>query len=221
MTGSRLLAAALLFASLSPVALAVDLTLLAGYQYNADFEFSDEVEDLPDGSAGTEAGDDLGLDGGGALGLALDFEFMGNENQRIGLFLSHHQASFERASGLEDRDMDITHLHFTGMSYYPRGNWEHFVMAGLGATLFDPADSTLKDTTRFSAQIAGGTNYRLTDNLLLRLEARWLPAFFNGQLGRNLLGWMHHCGEIRNLQPVPGQCRPDVQVLTTRAGRDT
>ena len=77
-------------------------------------------------------------------------------------------------------DMDVTHVHFTSMAYYPSGNWEPFVMAGLGAAHFSPSDSTLDDTTRFSMQIGGGTNYRLTDNFLLRLDVRWLGTFFNG-----------------------------------------
>ena len=76
--------------------------------------------------------------------------------------------------------MDVTHVHFTSMAYYPTGNWEPFVMAGLGAAHFSPSDSTLDDTTRFSMQIGGGTNYRLTDNFLLRLDVRWIGTFFNG-----------------------------------------
>ena len=66
------------------------------------------------------------------------------------------------------------------MNYYPSGKSEPFVAAGVGGGYFSTADKSLKDVTVFSAQIAGGTNYKLTDNLLLRLEARWIASFFNG-----------------------------------------
>ncbi len=157
----------------APIGQATDLTLLGGYQYNADFEIAE------DAALQGNAGDDIALDGGAALGLALDFEFYGNPDQRVGLHLSRAQGSFESDSGLADTDMDITHLHFTGMSYYPTGRWENFVLAGVGATHFDPADAALDSDTRFSLQIGGGTNYRLSERLLLRLDARWFLSFFS------------------------------------------
>ena len=52
-------------------------------------------------------------------------------------------------------------------------------MAGIGAGFFSPKDSTLEDETKFSAQVGAGTNYRFTDNLLLRLDVRWLATFFD------------------------------------------
>ncbi len=175
----RLLFALVAAAWLLPAS-ATDLTVLAGYQLNNDFEISDDAAQLPEDSLDGEPGDDVELDGGAALSLALDLDIFDNPDQRIGFFLSTHEGSFERNAGLERGDMTITHLHFTGMNYYPQGNWEHFVIAGLGATHFDPDDSSLDSDTRFSMQVAGGTNYRLSENLLLRLEARWIPAFFNG-----------------------------------------
>lgn len=169
---------ALLFCS--QAALATDVTLLAGYQFNSDFEIGVSDPDTAGAAIEGEPGDDLALDGGPVFALALDFVFNNNPNQRIGLFVSHHQAEFESGAGLVDRDMDITHVHFTAMNYYPNGRWEPFVLAGLGAGIYSPADNSLKDTTEFSAQIAGGTNYKISENLLLRLEARWIPTFFNG-----------------------------------------
>jgi opacity protein-like surface antigen len=162
----------------SQAALATDVTLLAGNQFNSDFEIG--VSDTAEPAIQGEPGDDLALDGGPVFALALDFVFNNNPNQRIGFFVSHHQAEFESGAGLIDNDMDITHVHFTAMNYYPNGRWEPFVLAGLGAGIYSPADNSLKDTTKLSAQIAGGTNYKISENLLLRLEARWIPTFFNG-----------------------------------------
>lgn len=158
---------------------ATDITLLAGYQFNSDFEVGESGEGVPEPLNLGELGDDIELKGGPAFSLAVDFIFNNNPDQRIGFFVSHHKAEFGSGAGLVDNDMDITHIHFTAMNYYPNGRWEPFFLAGLGAGIFSPADKSLDTSTMFSAQIGGGTNYKLTDNLLLRLEARWIPTFFD------------------------------------------
>ena len=158
---------------------ATDLTLSVGYQYNSDFEIASSNHQPIDSPATGEPGDDISLDDSPAFNLAVDFLFNNDATKRIGVFLSYSQTRFESNAGLQDRDMDVTHLHFTAMSYYPQGNLEPFVMAGIGGSFFAPKDSTLKDETLFSAQVAAGTNYRFSDHLLLRADLRWIPSFFN------------------------------------------
>lgn len=159
---------------------ATDVSLLLGYQLNNDFEIGDPGKLAGSAQPQGEPGDDLALEGGVALSMAVDFVFKGNPNQRIGLFVTRQQAEFDSGSGLEDEDMNVTHLHFTAMTYYPSGDWEPFVLAGIGAGFFSPSDNSLRDVTKFSAQIGGGANYKISENLLLRLDARWIPTFFNG-----------------------------------------
>lgn len=160
---------------------ATDITLLAGYQFNSDFEVASLDGQLPDDSpVSGSPGDDIELDDGAAFSLGVDFVYRQNQNQRIGFYVSHQQTEFEDNAGLNDRDMDVTHVHFTAMSYYPQGKFEPFVIAGVGAGFFSPKDSSLKSETQFSMQVGAGANYQLTDNLLLRFDARWLPTFFNG-----------------------------------------
>jgi opacity protein-like surface antigen len=151
-------------------ALATDITLLAGYQFNSDFD----TEDFEAGSG------DVGVDDDAVYGLSVDFVFMGNETQRLGFYLAHQKTEFEDFPGPYDRGLDITHVHFTGMSYYPSGNFEPFVMAGVGVGFFSPDDSGLDDETQFSMQVGAGFNYLLGENLLLRFDVRWLPTFFSG-----------------------------------------
>jgi len=159
---------------------ATDITLLTGYQFNSDFEIvsANKLPPVVEPDTG-EPGDDVELEDGAAFSLAVDFVFDRDETKRIGFYVSYEQTEFDNNAGLNDRDMDVTHLHFTAMSYYPQGRLEPFVLAGLGAGFFSPKDSTLKDETKFSAQVGAGTNYRFTDSLLLRLDVRWLGTFFN------------------------------------------
>ncbi len=161
---------------LAPGVSATDFTILAGYQYNNDFELADTASDAAGTTATGEPGDDVALDGGAALGFTIDWIYRGDPDKRVGLFLSHSEGEFDSAAGLSDPDMSITHLHFTGTSYYPAGRWERFIQAGVGASHFSPDDGTLTDDTRFSLHVAAGANYRLSERFLLRLEARWLPA---------------------------------------------
>ncbi len=166
--------------TLSLQAGAADITLLYGQQFNSDFEVG-SVENLPSGSlSNPQPGDKIVLDNGSVFGLAVDFIYANNSDQRIGFFVSHHQSSFDSDALLNDSDLDVTHVHFTAMNYYTDGKWEPFALLGLGAAYFAPKDHTLKNVTRFSAQIAGGANYRFSENLLLRLELRWIPTFFGG-----------------------------------------
>ncbi|MCX2982032.1 hypothetical protein EYC98_14305 [Halieaceae bacterium IMCC14734] len=165
----------LLFACVTPTAFAADLTILAGYQTNPDFKIS-AVGPAEDG----DNFDDLALDDGPSLSIAWDFVFKRNPDQRIGFYLSHQQTDFDTADLGSDTGMKITHVHFTGTSYYPNGKMEPFVSAGVGVGIFAPEDSDLSSETKFSAQIAAGTNYKFTENLLLRFDIRWLPTFFNG-----------------------------------------
>jgi opacity protein-like surface antigen len=159
---------------------ATDITLLMGQQYNSDFEVS-SVGNLPsDLQSNPVPGEKIQLDDESAFGLAVDFIYRNNQDQRIGILLSRQQTSFGSSAALNDNDVDITHIHFTAMNYYPEGKWEPFVLLGLGAVNFSPKDHTLKNVTRFSAQVGGGTNFRFSENLLLRLELRWIPTFFGG-----------------------------------------
>lgn len=168
-------------AAFSLPASATDITVSAGYQFNADFEVASLGDQPPQVSLETgEPGDDVSLDDSAVFSLAVDFEFRNQTNNRVGFFVSHESTRFGDNAGLGNPDIDVTHVHFTGTSYFPTGRLEPFVLAGIGAGFFSPDDSTLEDETRLSAQIGAGTNYRFSDNLLLRLDVRWVPTFFNG-----------------------------------------
>ena len=168
----------ILLTAVASVARPFDLVVTGGYQFNTDFEFSTggaPVNPPPP----AQSGDDVELEQGVVYGLAGDFVFNRNPNQRIGFFVSHQQTDFDDNAGLADTGLDVTHIHFTAMSYYPQGKMEPFVIAGVGAGIFSPEDSTLRDVTRFSMQIGAGTNYQLAKSVLLRFDVRWMPTFMD------------------------------------------
>jgi hypothetical protein len=172
----RKASAALLLLLAIPAA-ATDLSLLIGWQYNRDME----IGSVPAPGTSTRPGDGLALSNGAAVTVGLDFPLPGDPDARLGALLTYSETKFDDSAGLRDDGMGVTHLHFTGSRYYPYGHWEPFVMAGIGASFFDPDDRVLDSNTRLSAHIAGGTTLHLDEQLLLRLEARWLGSFFDGR----------------------------------------
>ena len=163
------LALILLSALLLPPTLAhaVDVTLLAGYQFNSDFENGVTEEDIR-------------VKDGGMGAIAVDFPLAGYGNERLGFYLSYQPTRLSDNSELEDRDLDISHLHFTAMTAFPSGRWEPFILLGIGAARYAPGDSSLDAGVFLSGQIAGGASLKITETFLLRFGARWIPTFFDG-----------------------------------------
>lgn len=146
---------------------AVDLSLLVGYTVSGEFENVDtrtevQVDETP------------------SYALAIDFPYRNRQDQRLGMYLSHQNTAFSSDAELTDSDLSITHLQFTAMTLWPHLRWEPFILLGIGAVHYSPGDNSLESLTRISAQVAGGANYRITDNFLLRAGLRWVPTFFDG-----------------------------------------
>lgn len=145
---------------------AVDLSLLVGYTISGTFENVDSKNEVQ-------------VDETPSYAVAVDFPYKGKPDQRLGVYLSQQNTDFSDDAELDDSDVSITHLQFTAMTLWPHLRWEPFLLLGVGAVHYSPADNSLKDLTRVSAQIAGGTNYKVSENLLLRAGARWIPTFFD------------------------------------------
>jgi opacity protein-like surface antigen len=159
---------------------AMDITLMVGQQFNSDVEasaFEDRQPSQPFGTATSEK--DVEFEDGAVVSLTLDFVFNDHPNQRIGFYASRQRTSLDSVPGLGRDNLDVTHIHFTAMNYYPSGKLEPYILAGVGAGLFSPDDPTLSSETQFSAQLGAGTNYQLSTNLLLRFDVRWIPTFFD------------------------------------------
>jgi len=169
----------LLVLCITNAAFALELSLLAGWQLNRDFQVSEDYGNL--GSSGLTAGEEVDLESGIAYGVAVDFIYDGQPDQRYGLYISHQQSELGSNIALANSDLDITHAHITFKNYYPSGKIAPFVLAGVGVGVFDPSDNTLDSEELFSGQLATGLSYQLSDTVFLRAEARWLATFFDGQ----------------------------------------
>lgn len=159
---------------------AAELALLAGYQLDSDLAISTAEQwpanTLPRGNPG----ETIDMEDGASWSLVFNTPYRNRNNQRIGLYVSRHNTAIGENAGLADPSLDITFLHFTGTNFYPQSDrFAWFVTAGLGAAFYDPDDATLRDVTRFSAQIGGGANFQLAQGLFLQADVRWLPTFFN------------------------------------------
>lgn len=171
--GRAVLAASLI--SCSAMTNATELSVLGGFQFNSDLIVAEDAGAEALQTTSAQPGSDISVDNGAHVALAIDFATLPDPTDRIGLYLSRHETEIGATAGLSDGDMTVTHIHFTGSKLYPMGAWENFATAGIGATLLEPNDITLQSSTEFSINVGGGTQYKVSDSLLIRFEARWLP----------------------------------------------
>ena len=156
---------------------ATEISVLAGFQLNDEFIVTDDVTTDPPPEEPGQPGTSIGVDNGGSAALALDFNFGSDPTDRLGVYFSTHATDIDANAGLSDSGIRVSHLHFTGTKLYDMGGWSGFAVAGLGATLLEPDDSSLESSTEFSMQVGGGALVPITKHLLLRFDARWMPTF--------------------------------------------
>ena len=157
--------------SQSVTALAADfeVTPILGYTFGGSLEDSDTEESLKFNDS-ESYGIILGLRDESKVGGAF-YEL---------LFL--HQSTYLKVddsilSGGEHLDVDINYLHLGGR-YGPEGAAVNpFVVAGVGATFFDPKEGDSE--TKFSFSIGGGANIPLAKHISLRLEGRGFGTIFD------------------------------------------
>jgi opacity protein-like surface antigen len=173
---ATLLAAALLLSVAAPFVMAAELGLLGGYQFNSDFEVAEDatLDELPPTAA--QPGTAIPVDDGTVLAAFLDFGLGGDPTDRLGLYASRQRSDIGVEAGLRDPGLTVYQVHLVGTKLYPMGRWEPFVLAGVGATLFEPADGSLQSNTEFSLQLGGGAYYKLGEAVRLRFDARWVPS---------------------------------------------
>lgn len=113
----------------------------------------------------------------GAAGFGLTVGRWIGEDQRLELTWSRQPTELD---GI-DYGVDIDYLQFAGV-YEPSREKKAsgYVLASLGLTHFDPAADGAGSNTFFSGSVGGGGRFRLSERLVLRLEARGYGTLTSG-----------------------------------------
>jgi opacity protein-like surface antigen len=105
--------------------------------------------------------------------IALEFPF---QNGRMGIFYARQDSSLDQLN----LDSSIHYLHFQSSVVYPvTENTSSYLGIGIGASHI-AADWT-KSHTGFSTSLYGGLEYKITKQLFLTGQIRWLGTVVNSE----------------------------------------
>jgi opacity protein-like surface antigen len=148
----------------------IEITPFAGYTFGGQFE-------AEEGTA--PAGSDIDVDDASSFGLMVNWP--AEENTEWEVYLNRQSTSLE-AEGLftppdtPPTDLDITYLQVGG-TYWGQGERARpYFVATVGASRFEPDDSSFDSETFFAFTVGGGYKIAPTSRLGLRLEGRVLGS---------------------------------------------
>ncbi len=125
---------------------------------NIGYTFGGDVTDLQ--------GNDYDIKGSESFGIALETTV---DKGRVGLFYSGQSSDVETVN----KSASMHYLHFQSSIYYPASdNLSSFLGVGLGVSYVD-AD-WVDDNVGFSGSIFAGLEYKLSNNLAIQGQLRWL-----------------------------------------------
>jgi hypothetical protein len=169
------------------------LSLLAGICFGGTVRAEDNAftvyGSIRDGGSFTDANTDqtLSIDGSGAVAASLDWGLDGA--RQVQVFLSRQQSHL----GIDQSPptqvgsqlpLNVWYLHLGGTVFFDgeigRGG---YLVGGLGATLFEPAQSGYSDELRASMNLGLGYQLPLGERLALRFEARGYLTLVNSSGG--------------------------------------
>lgn len=149
------------------VAVAAELTPIAGYRSSGSFEDPNTAQTLD-------------LDDSASYGLILNMDH--DANTQWEFMLSRQSTQLQTGpsfvgSGLFD--LDVTYFSAGGIYVWRDPKVEPFIGAGIGVTHMAPDESRYDSETRVLLQLVGGYKFHLTDNIGLRIEARGYGTLLN------------------------------------------
>lgn len=144
------------------------LTVYGGYRSGGSFTDADTEKELK-------------LDTSGAFSLALDLPYDASRQYQI--FFSHQQTDLLLDGALfgggDTLAMDITYLHLGGTTFFDGFiGTGAYLGAGLGATLFNPAEGYSNELYP-SINVGFGYQWLLGNSLAVRVEARGYATLIN------------------------------------------
>lgn len=164
------LLAVLLIAALPLTAAAergIELTPVAGYRFGSGIDIT---------TGGADTSSRLRFKDSESLGFILNVD-LGEAGKQAELYFARQDTTAYSSDVILEPDtraidLVIYQLQFGGL-YFPGGrNTGGFVSGVAGVTRLDPKDSNLRTHHRASLSLGGGYKFRLTENLLLRLDLR-------------------------------------------------
>ncbi|MBL8200240.1 MAG: outer membrane beta-barrel protein [Chromatiales bacterium] len=144
----------------------VEITPFAGYRLGGQFESSEE---------GNTTGADIDIDDASSYGLIVNWPSVDNTEWEI--YLGRQSTSLG-TDGLFDpavtppAKLDITYLQAGGTYWFEGERAGPYIVATLGASRFEPDDSSFDAETFFAFGIGGGYKIAPTSRVGLRLEGR-------------------------------------------------
>jgi len=145
----------------------LEVTPFGGYRMGGDFQL--------------DTGESLRLDDSGSYGVIIGMDYQ--ENTQLEFLYSHQLSPLKQQNGSSPNET----LFDLGVDYFQIGGtylWDYdrvvpFLSGGLGATYFNPDDSSYSSLTKFSMSLGGGVKLYATEHIGLRLEGRGYATFMN------------------------------------------
>ena len=167
----RFLISACLFISSSSLAQQLELTPFAGYMWGGDLRvYTGEIR----GSDGMN------------YGLALNYTISEGTQLEGFWFLQSGMMNFKEYGQWEDEnylfDVNTNFIQFGVLKEMGQGNvFRPFGTFSLGTTIFNPSDSNLNSSWRFSISLGLGAKIYFSDRIGFRLQSRFLmPMYASG-----------------------------------------
>jgi len=171
----KYLGAVLCLAVLSSACLAQDhrfnaqVTPFAGYRFGGSFEDN-------------ETGDEFSLDNTSSYGLAVNFPYQQNTEWEI--YYSKQSTAVDDAGFFvsdNQFDIDVEYLQIGGTYLFEEsGSAAPYFVATIGGARFSPQEPGTKSDTFFSFSAGGGWRFFPASRLGLRVDARLLGSFVDG-----------------------------------------
>ncbi|MEQ1802123.1 MAG: outer membrane beta-barrel protein [Gammaproteobacteria bacterium] len=171
---SRLKALLLLFMlpalAQAQVKYGIEVTPFAGYRLGGEFESTD---------LGTTNGAGIDIDDASSYGLIVNWPSV--ENTEWEIYLGRQSTSLETDElfdppGTAPAKLDISYLQAGGTYWFEGDRARPYIVATLGASRFEPDDSSFDSETFFAFGIGGGYKIMPTSRIGLRLEGRVLGS---------------------------------------------
>ncbi len=138
------------------------------YGYRVGGSFDDDASEI-----------DFDMDESSAYGLIFNGRVEANTQWE---FLLGRQSTSVDTEGQfvgGDIDIDVDYIHLGGTYLFETDNIRPFIALTLGATRFDPDVSGFGSETKFSASLGGGWQFKATERLGVRVEARAFTTFID------------------------------------------